>query len=191
MQWSSHDQQYGLTPYQAVQSTKLRERRRQPGESLGRLGMTSKPCANKCTPTGHFPAETKPRWRSFIGAVTPAALREHLLLKEPRSVKKAIAEGRRLEQILETTRVAPRDYVAAATTNLGVAPSPIRRYQARPYTTYPDRRLCWHCNQPGHLQTWCPQLASPAEGTGPEVWVGLERGTLDCHPTPPHPSTLT
>ncbi|MGH0122286.1 UNVERIFIED_CONTAM: hypothetical protein FKN15_033303 [Acipenser sinensis] len=88
---------------------------------------------------------------AFIGAVTPAALREHLLLKEPMSLKEAIAEGRHLEKILDTTRVAPRDHVAAST-DLGVAPSPIRRYQARPYTTYPDRRLCWHCNKPGHLQ---------------------------------------
>ncbi|MGH0155478.1 UNVERIFIED_CONTAM: hypothetical protein FKN15_031022 [Acipenser sinensis] len=31
------DQEYGLTPYQAVQSAKLRERCRQPGGSLGVL----------------------------------------------------------------------------------------------------------------------------------------------------------
>ncbi|MGH0145922.1 UNVERIFIED_CONTAM: hypothetical protein FKN15_023469 [Acipenser sinensis] len=46
---------------------------------------------------------------AFIGAVTTTALRKHLLLREPRSLKKAIAEGRQLEKILVTTRAAPRD----------------------------------------------------------------------------------
>ncbi|RXM30938.1 Protein WWC2 [Acipenser ruthenus] len=54
---------------------------------------------------------------AFIGAVTPAALREHLLLKDPRSLKEVITEGRRLVQILETTR-------AAALHRSGISPQP-------------------------------------------------------------------
>ncbi|MGH0115654.1 UNVERIFIED_CONTAM: hypothetical protein FKN15_037977 [Acipenser sinensis] len=78
--------------------------------------------------------------------MTPAALREQLLLKEPRSLKEAIAKGSQLEQILETTRITPGDCIATVITDLGAAPRPVRRYQVRPYTTYPDCWLCWHCN---------------------------------------------
>ncbi|MGH0146149.1 UNVERIFIED_CONTAM: hypothetical protein FKN15_035591 [Acipenser sinensis] len=101
------DQQYGLAPYQVAQSTQLWERCRQPGESLGAMGN-----------------DIKALWTT-----TPAALREYSLLKEHRSLKKAIAEGRQLEQILETTRASHQNRVAAAGTDLGAAPSDTKPVQ--------------------------------------------------------------